>query len=77
MKLFEILMGIRRSEHYIIMGEVAAKICGGEGPLKMLMQEYGDDIGKFIAIEKVKIFLDSQVAGLKSQIDGQSSKLKA
>ena len=50
------------------MGEAASKICG-EGPLKMLMKEYGDDIGKFIAIEKAKIFLDTKVQELKSTLE--------
>ncbi len=39
------------------MGEVAAKICGSENILDMLMKKYGGDVGKFIAIEKVKQFL--------------------
>ena len=42
------------------MGKVATKICGGENPLKMLMMEYGDDIGKLVAIEKGKTFLDGK-----------------
>ena len=40
------------------MGEVAGKMCGGKRPLEWLMKEYGDEIGKFIAIEKTKNFLD-------------------
>ena len=40
------------------MGSAASKMCCGEGPLKMLMKEYGDDIGKFIVIEKVKNYID-------------------
>jgi hypothetical protein len=39
------------------MGVVIAKVCDGTSVLDWLIQKYGDDIGKFIAIEKVKQFL--------------------
>lgn len=59
------------------MGEVATKICGGQGPLDWLIKNYGDDIGKFIAIEKVKQFLDTKIADLKNIITGKSGGLLA
>jgi hypothetical protein len=31
------------------MGNIS-DVCSGDGPLKMLMNEYGDKIGQFIAI---------------------------
>lgn len=58
------------------MGQAAVKICGGEGPLKSLMTEYKDDIGKFIAIEKVKILLDDKISDFKKTIDTESVKIK-
>ena len=58
------------------MGKVASKICGGEGPLKMLMKEYGDDIGKFIVIEKVKNYVDEKIKEVKEIIDTESGQLK-
>lgn len=38
----------------------------------MLMKKYGEDIGRFIAIEKVKQFLDTKLAELKNTIGSQS-----
>jgi len=57
------------------MGEVATKICGGQGPLDWLIKNYGDDIGKFIAIEKVKQLLDGKIGSLKSTIGTQSESI--
>lgn len=54
------------------MGEVATKICGGSGPLDLLLKKYGDDIGRFIAIEKVKQFLDGKMGSLKDTVGNQS-----
>lgn len=54
------------------MGEVATKICGGSSLLDMLMKKYGEDIGRFIAIEKVKQFLDAKLTDLKKTIGLQS-----
>ena len=54
------------------MGEVAAKICGGSSILDMLIKKYGDSIGRFIAIEKVKQFLDTKLAELKNTINSHS-----
>ena len=51
------------------MGKVASKMCCGEGPLKMLMNEYGDEIGKFIVIEKVKMYIDEKISEIKAAID--------
>jgi hypothetical protein len=39
------------------MGVVIAKACDAQSVLDWLIHHYGDDIGKFIAIEKVKQFL--------------------
>lgn len=38
------------------MGQCAGKMCG-ENFFKMLMEKYGDDVAKFISIEKAKIFI--------------------
>lgn len=47
------------------MGEVATKICGGSSLLDMLMKKYGEDVGRFIAIEKGKQFVDTKLADVK------------
>lgn len=57
------------------MGDVATKICGGASPLNWLIKQYGDDIGKFIAIEKVKQFLDGKILNLKDLVGKQSGGL--
>lgn len=57
------------------MGEVATKICGGQGPLDWLIKNYGDDIGKFIAIEKCKQTIDTKVLSLKENIGTQSDTI--
>jgi hypothetical protein len=49
-------------------------LCGGS-VLSMLMSKYGDDIGKFIAIEKVKQFLDGKIGEVKTTINGQSDTM--
>lgn len=41
------------------MGQCAGEVCG-LNPLKMLMDKYGDEIVKFISIEKAKIFIDEK-----------------
>ena len=41
------------------MGEVATKI--GSGSLDWLIKKYGDDVGRFIAVEKVKQILDGKI----------------
>lgn len=53
------------------MGDVATKICGGN-VLDMLIKNYGDDIGRFIAIEKVKQLLDGKLVGAKDTITKES-----
>lgn len=53
------------------MGDVATKICGGN-LLDALIKRYGDDVGKFIAIEKVKQFLDGKILNLKDLVSKQS-----
>ena len=50
-------------------------MCCGEGPLKMLMNEYGDEIGKFIVIEKVKMYIDEKISEIKAAIDRQSQNI--
>jgi hypothetical protein len=41
----------------------------------MLIKQYGDSVGKFVAIEKVKQFLDSKVTEVKNSITGQSDSV--
>lgn len=50
------------------MGEVAGKICGSANPIDWLIKNYGDDVGRFIAIEKVKQLLDGKVTDAKGTI---------
>lgn len=57
------------------MGEVAGKICGGASPLEWLIKNYGDDIGRVIAIEKVKQLLDVKVTETKSTIGKESTNV--
>ena len=54
------------------MGEVATKICGGSSLLDMLMKKYGEDVGRFIAIEKGKQFVDTKLADVKKLVGSQS-----
>lgn len=54
------------------MGEVATKICGGSGPLDWLIKQYGDDVGRFIAVEKVKQILDGKIGEVKNVVGQQS-----
>ena len=39
----------------------------------MLIQKYGDDVGKFIAIEKVKQLLDGKIGDAKNLVGQQSN----
>lgn len=57
------------------MGEVATKICGGMNPLEWLIKQYGDDVGKFIAVEKVKQILDGKLINIKDIVGKQSGDL--
>ncbi len=63
------------SKTVIDMGEVAGKICGGASPLDWLIKNYGDDIGRFIAIEKVKQLLDGKVTDAKGTITKESTNV--
>lgn len=56
------------SKTVIDMGEVAGKICGSANPIDWLIKNYGDDVGRFIAIEKVKQLLDGKVTDAKGTI---------
>lgn len=42
----------------------------------MLMKEYGDDVSKFIVIEKVKNYLDQKIEEMKRIVDSESEKIK-
>lgn len=54
---------------------MATKICGGANPLDFLIKTYGDDIGRVIAIEKVKQLLDIKVTETKDTIGKESSNV--
>ena len=49
------------------MGTCATKVCGSDMFQKMFDQ-YGDDIAKFISIEKSKVYIDQKFEELKKQI---------
>ena len=41
------------------MGDCASQACG-KNIMKLLMEKYGDDVAKFISIEKAKMFIEDQ-----------------